>query len=396
MIKSAGQFFVGQTLDDRYRLKRVVGAGTFGVVLEADLVVGGTVLASVAVKVLPRMDAPDDQLGELKAAVDLNHPSLVRCLSVGEASLKLAGEDLPVLYLAMELGQCSLEERLEDGALDLGEARHLGVQIGGALDYLRSRNRVHRDLKPSNVLRFGDTWKLADLGILHELEAGSTANSVPIGTLHYMPPEAHFGIVSPSWDVWSLGVTLMKAVTNQLPYQRNNRAGWISRILSDEPTIDPRIPEPLKTVVQGCLRRDRTRRLVPMQVVGLLRESIDDDGGRQSVSILGDLRAKFPDHLRPEITDVLFGQTTDRCYLEVRKARTVAGYLVDEDIKRTDLAFISGEQDDEFYFNPSRSIAFNIYRFVNELGGVGIINCTDLFTDEAADAISRAHNGGDR
>lgn len=280
--------------------------------------------------------------------------------------------------------------------MDLDEARRLGVQIGGALDYLRSQNRVHRDLKPSNVLRFGDTWKLSDLGILHELEARTTANSVPIGTLHYMPPEAHFGIVSPSWDVWSLGVTLMKAVTNQLPYQRNSRAGWTSRILSDEPTIDPHIPEPLKTVVQGCLRRDRTLRLAPVQVVCLLRESIDDDGGHQPVSILGDLQARFPNHLRPEITDVLIGQMTDRCYLEVRQARTIAGYLVDEDIKRTDLAFISGEQDDELYFDPSRSIAFNIYRFVNDLGAVGIINSTDLFTNEAADAICRAHNGRDR
>ena len=57
--------------------------------------------------------------------------------------------------------------------------------------------------------------------------------------------------------------------------------------------------------------------------------------------ILKDMKAKYAPYLRPEITEVLFGQTADRCYLEIHIAELFGGYLKDEKISRTDLAFIT-------------------------------------------------------
>ncbi|MGL4424018.1 MAG: hypothetical protein ACRCZF_25410, partial [Gemmataceae bacterium] len=58
--------------------------------------------------------------------------------------------------------------------------------------------------------------------------------------------------------------------------------------------------------------------------------------------------------------------------------------LEDETSTRTDLAFISGGSlDDDRFFSPERSITLNAHSFVADLDVVSIINCTNLFTNEA-------------
>lgn len=109
---------------------------------------------------------------------------------------------------------------------------------------------------------------------------------------------------------------------------------------------------------------------------------------RQSLEILPQLREKYPRYLRPEIASVRFVQSQDRCYLEITTADRVNDYLMDETSKRTDLAFISaGSEEDDALFSPARSITENAHRFVSDFDVVSIINCTDLFTHEAATRI---------
>lgn len=271
--RAFAESFVGQVLDRKYRLKRVLGAGAFGFVLEAEHVVSGEAVASVAVKLVPlQTEGLQDQLRELKEAVRLGHPKLVRCFSVGDDELEVAGQKVPFLFLVMELAHGTLARRLRHGLLGAEESRQLGLDIAKALEYLRNEKRVHRDLKPSNILRFEDGWKLADLGILKQLDAGVTTLAGASGTLFYMPPESHSDVISPSWDMWSLGVTLMEAVTNQLPYPPTNRGEWLHSIRKEDPQIPFGIPEPLNTVIRGCLARDRANRLTPSQVVSILQD----------------------------------------------------------------------------------------------------------------------------
>jgi hypothetical protein len=114
----------------------------------------------------------------------------------------------------------------------------------------------------------------------------------------------------------------------------------------------------------------------------------EGQAARQSLEILSQLRAKYPRYLRTEITSVKFVQSRDRCYLEITTADWVNDYLVDETSKRTDLAFISGGSgDDDTFFSPTKSITENAHEFVSNFDVVSIINCTDLFTHEAATRI---------
>jgi len=113
---------------------------------------------------------------------------------------------------------------------------------------------------------------------------------------------------------------------------------------------------------------------------------VGNPSARQSIEILPQLREKYPQYLRPEMTSVQFVQSHDRCYLEITTADQVSDYLIDEMSKRTDLAFVSDDGSGVF-FSPSSPITENIRRFILEFDEMSIINCTDLFTNEAAARI---------
>ena len=116
------------------------------------------------------------------------------------------------------------------------------------------------------------------------------------------------------------------------------------------------------------------------QVVGGPRD-------RQSLEILSQLREKSPRYLRPAITSVRFIQSRNRCHLEITTADPANDYLVDETSKRTDLAFISGGSGDERVLQPRKIDHREPHRFVSDFDVVSIINCTELFTHEAATRI---------
>jgi hypothetical protein len=104
----------------------------------------------------------------------------------------------------------------------------------------------------------------------------------------------------------------------------------------------------------------------------------------ESLEILPRLRERYPRYIRPEITSVRFGQTQDRCYLEVHTAETVGGYLRNEAMTRKDLGFVSADVgDDRPFFDPAESVEENARRFITEFDEISIVNCTDLFTPDA-------------
>ncbi len=109
---------------------------------------------------------------------------------------------------------------------------------------------------------------------------------------------------------------------------------------------------------------------------------------KETLEILPQLRGKYARYLRPEIKSVKFVQSQDRCYLEITTTERVNDDLMDETSKRTDFAFISGGSEaDDRLFKPASPITQNANRFVADFDVVSIINCTDLFTLEAATTI---------
>jgi hypothetical protein len=102
------------------------------------------------------------------------------------------------------------------------------------------------------------------------------------------------------------------------------------------------------------------------------------------VSILEDLRRKYSNALKPEITAVEIVQLPDVTFLEVARRKYPQGR--DEIIEREDLGYIV---DDEPTFPPNRPIAENARRFVEEFDEYSIVMTgMPLFTEEAENRIA--------
>ncbi|MCZ8118819.1 MAG: SUMF1/EgtB/PvdO family nonheme iron enzyme [Microcystis sp. LE18-22.4A] len=249
-----------------YRLKKFLGAGSFGGVFHASEMVRNTSVQEVAVKVIP--ESSDDKLIELKNARKLEHSNLIKAYSVGEFTFL----NTEMLYLVMELAQGSLENHIAKGGLSSSEIKNITAQVAQGLNYLHGQNKVHRDLKPGNILKVNQQYKLADFGLIRTLNNKSHTQTVHnSGTIIYMPPEAFRGDISSAWDLWSLGIMLIEMTTNQLPYKFNNDIHQLmAKVMNCELQI-PSLPKEFKPIIEGCLQKDRKQRWTAQQVLNALQ-----------------------------------------------------------------------------------------------------------------------------
>ena len=112
----------------------------------------------------------------------------------------------------------NLDERLA-GTAGTGRIREdkgfaWALDLCQTLSYVHKKGIVHHDIKPQNILFAADgTIKLGDFGVANR----------NVGTRMYMPPEMLIGEpvsrTDPRVDVYSLGLTLLEALTGRHPFE---------------------------------------------------------------------------------------------------------------------------------------------------------------------------------
>lgn len=120
--------------------------------------------------------------------------------------------------------------------------------------------------------------------------------------------------------------------------------------------------------------------------------SVQSDSVFSAISILDRLRKKYPLWIDPAIADVQIVQTNERVWLEITREEEIAGYLRDQTIKRSDLAFISGGASEENYFSPNKPVTENARKFTEEFDAYSIIMTTDLFHEKACHEVNEQFN----
>jgi serine/threonine protein kinase len=162
--------FVGQTLDDKYKIERELGRGGMGTVYLATHL--GTE-RPVAVKIIApqfmqRAEFVERFRREARAAGRLRHPNVVDVTDFGFSN---TGNG-QVAYLVMEyLDGCTLGEILEEEKnLPVGWTLDILEQVCSAVHEAHEQGIIHRDLKPDNIWlepnqRGGYTVKVLDFGI---------------------------------------------------------------------------------------------------------------------------------------------------------------------------------------------------------------------------------------
>lgn len=221
-------------LGSRYRILRELGRGGFGYTYLAEDVNRFNELC-VLKEFLPQVNDDDalrkaKQLFEREADVlyQLNHPQipkfreLLRVHTRGRGRLFLVQD-----YVEGPTFQELLETRLSSGnRFSEPEVVQILQQILPVLSYLHSVGVIHRDIAPDNLIsrNMDGLPVLIDFGGVKQLATAVQqqvgANAVPtrLGKAGYAPEEQmQTGQVSPSTDLYALGVTALVLLTGQSP-----------------------------------------------------------------------------------------------------------------------------------------------------------------------------------
>lgn len=223
MIVQRCNFSIGDVIDSRYRVEKMLGEGSYGKVYAVRDQQGNI----FALKLLKLWEVPSEIRGPLMARFDMEFETgriesdyLVHSLAHG----LIAGNPYIVMEYCPGGDLISLSNK---SSLDFPKvATH--VLLG--LKALHNRGKVHRDLKPENVLvKPNGDYALTDFGISGDRNKRMTERNILgkpkqiFGTYAYMPPEQlnprKDATVLPTTDIFSFGVMMYQLLTNgALPF----------------------------------------------------------------------------------------------------------------------------------------------------------------------------------
>lgn len=244
----------------------------------------------VAVKLLnPQEDQADNAVErferEARATAKLGHPNIVRVSDMGRT-------DDGGAFIVMEVltGETLDELLAREGPLSVDRAVRIHLQLLDALSAAHAENVLHRDVKPSNVFLSkladgGELVKLLDFGLAYLMEEASskrlTATGIAMGTPAYMSPERITGErLDHRSDIYSVGVSLFRSLTGELPFHADTPMALRGRILLVEaPVLSDSRPELGGTiadvVAKALAKKPEDRFADATEMAHALREAFD-------------------------------------------------------------------------------------------------------------------------
>ncbi len=225
----------------------------------------------VAVKILSEELARDPSfvhrfLQEARAAAELSHGNIVQIFDVGEIT--------GYFFIIMEfVDGPNLKEILKKHTtISPLKALEVVLQACHALKHAHQRGVIHRDIKPENIMMTQEAVvKIADLGLAKKIasseqDGGITNSGAILGTPYYMAPEQikDFSRVDGRSDIYSLGVTLFKALTGKIPFNGRSPVEIMIKVVDGKRpslrSICPEIPEDVELLVDKMMHCNPDRR----------------------------------------------------------------------------------------------------------------------------------------
>jgi Tol biopolymer transport system component len=272
-----------------YEIQAALGQGGMGEVYRAR---DTRLNRDVAIKVLPDAFVTDRERvarfeREAQLVAALNHPNIAAIYG-----LEKSGE---IQFLVLELvdGESLAHRIASSPGLSIDEALAIARQLVDALEAAHEKGIVHRDLKPANIMLTSDhRVKVLDFGLAKfdtgasgsdfsnspTLSFAATQAGVILGTAAYMSPEQAKGRnADKRSDVWAFGCVLYEMLTGRRAFEGEDLSDTLASVIKSEPdwaALPAGVPVHVRTILKGCLAKDRRARIPDLAVVRYLLDGI--------------------------------------------------------------------------------------------------------------------------
>ncbi|PID28650.1 MAG: hypothetical protein CSB55_03710 [Candidatus Cloacimonadota bacterium] len=207
----------GEIINERYLIKKKLGAGSFGAVyLAQDLKLD----VEKAIKIFGYNENTESMISELRKEArhqaKIRHPNIIH-LNDFDASGK---------YLLLDMDYIegvTLAEKLKKKIPQIDKYEY-SLQIASALEAAHEKNIIHHDIKPSNIMiNRQNTANLTDFGISEVTDYHNNKKSAS-GSRPYIAPEKIRGQRSSfRSDIFSYGVLLYELYYGKRPFKPDKK-----------------------------------------------------------------------------------------------------------------------------------------------------------------------------
>ena len=216
---------IKETPDKKYKIKKLLGIGSFGRVFLAQNI---NTLEYIAMKEIPKTSedllTDSEIIDEIEILKNLDHPDIVRIMEFYNTD--------DCYYIINEY--CPGGELFEQVNNIFSETQIAVMfrQIFSGLAYLHSNNVIHRDLKLENILiqekeKSKETnedlfiLKIIDFGTAKIFDKNKKAKAI-VGSSYYIAPEVLNKKYNRECDLWSAGVILYMFIVGHAPFEGKN------------------------------------------------------------------------------------------------------------------------------------------------------------------------------
>lgn len=275
--------FVGQTVDDQYRIIEEVGSGGLGTVFLAKQI---DLDRDVAIKFLHETLIGDDahlkrfrREGQLLSRV--KDPRIVQCYGYGVWQSRY-----PYLVFEYVSGRTLRHLLQTKRALGADFTLKMSLQLTDALQSALHTGLIHRDLKPENLMidenGSNTSLKVLDFGLAKFIGPTEgeklTDTGLLIGSAAYMSPEQCQGKpATPSSDVYSIGCILYECLTGSTPVSGATAVETLFKHVNQLPLAipEPAAPKELTSIVMKCLAKNPDDRFEDAAQLNLHLQALD-------------------------------------------------------------------------------------------------------------------------
>lgn len=246
-----GDIVYGQTENDRFKINKLIGSGSFGIVYEVvNLGIGIRCALKTIITAMLNPTGLNALINEGNLASGIEHENVLRVFYFHD------GNKYPSLppYMIMEfadggtLDKYINDRRAQQAYFSNDELHNLLISLALGMRAINEK-LVHRDIKPDNILFSSGVLKISDFG-LSKINGASTRTQTFKGINHvmYCAPEAwQLDKNTPAMDMYSMGIVFYELATLIYPYKVETTGDIIEAWKNAHLTQTPQAPNKINT-----------------------------------------------------------------------------------------------------------------------------------------------------